>query len=71
MVGDRRQDVEGARANGVSSVGVLWGYGDREELEAAGVMHIAAGPAELIATAEAHGGGRRGSIGVRRDLRQG
>ena len=42
MVGDRRQDVEGGRANGVSTVGVLWGYGDRDELQSAGVMHIAA-----------------------------
>jgi phosphoglycolate phosphatase len=55
MVGDRRQDVEGARTNGVSTVGVLWGYGDRDELKSAGVMHIAARPAELISIAEAHG----------------
>jgi len=55
MIGDRRQDVEGARANGVSTVGVLWGYGDREELETAGVMHIAERPAELIPIAEARG----------------
>lgn len=55
MVGDRRQDAEGARANGVSTVGVLWGYGDRDELEAAGVMHMVARPAELIPIAEAHG----------------
>ena len=54
MVGDRRQDVEGAQANGVSTVGVLWGYGDRDELESAGVMHLAARPAELISIAEAH-----------------
>jgi phosphoglycolate phosphatase len=56
MVGDRRQDAEGARANGVSAVGVLWGYGDRAELESAGVLHIAAQPSELIPIAEAHGG---------------
>ena len=54
MVGDRRQDVEGARANGVSTIGVLWGYGDRDELKSAGVMHIAARPAELILIVEAH-----------------
>ncbi len=35
MVGDRRYDIEGARANGVASVGVLFGYGDRAELEGA------------------------------------
>ncbi|MGP9810910.1 HAD hydrolase-like protein [Rhodopseudomonas sp. NSM] len=36
MVGDRRYDVEGAKANGVVAVGVTWGYGTREELESAG-----------------------------------
>ena len=65
MVGDRRQDVEGARANGIATVGVLWGYGDREEREAAGALHIAEHPAELPPIAEAYGlppprsGGRR------------
>jgi len=48
MVGDRRHDAEGARANGVATVGVLWGYGDRAELEAAGVLHIVAEPPELV-----------------------
>lgn len=56
MVGDRRQDAEGARANGVSTVGVLWGYGDRAELESAGVTHIAAYPGQLVPIVEAHGG---------------
>jgi len=55
MVGDRRQDVEGARTNGVGTVGVLWGYGDQDELVSAGAMHIAARPAELISIAKAHG----------------
>ena len=34
MVGDRKHDVIGARANGVNPIAVLWGYGTREELEA-------------------------------------
>ncbi len=55
MVGDRRQDMEGGRTNGVATVGVLWGYGDLDELRSAGAMHIAAHPAELIPIAEAHG----------------
>ena len=55
MIGDRRQDVEGARANGVPTVGVLWGYGDREELTTAGATYIAAHPAELISIVEVHG----------------
>jgi len=48
MVGDRREDVLGAQANGVRSVGVLWGYGSREELEGAGAGRIIAEPAELV-----------------------
>ncbi len=37
MIGDRSHDVVGAKANGVFAVGVLWGYGSREELEGADV----------------------------------
>lgn len=47
MVGDRNQDIDGAKANGLQSVGVLWGYGSREELESAGAEYILAGPEEL------------------------
>lgn len=36
MVGDREHDVLGAKENGMDCVGVLFGYGSREELEAAG-----------------------------------
>lgn len=48
MVGDRRHDVEGARANGVASVGVLWGYGSRAELESAGADRVCEDPSELL-----------------------
>ena len=41
MVGDRCQDVEGATANGLDSIGVLFGYGDEDEHEAAGATYIA------------------------------
>ncbi|RYB02254.1 HAD hydrolase-like protein [Lichenibacterium ramalinae] len=47
MVGDRRYDVVGAHANGLRAVGALWGYGGREELEAAGVDLLADSPAAL------------------------
>ena len=47
MVGDRRHDVEGARANGLATVGVLWGYGTREELEAAGAKYLAEDLAQM------------------------
>lgn len=42
MIGDRRFDVEGGRSLGMRTVGVLYGYGDREELTAAGADAIAA-----------------------------
>ncbi len=35
MIGDRKFDVEGARALGVESVGVTYGYGSKEELKEA------------------------------------
>jgi phosphoglycolate phosphatase len=47
MIGDRAVDVEAARANGLKAVGVLWGYGSREELEGAGPVRILVEPAEL------------------------
>ena len=48
MVGDREHDVLGARKNGLDAVGVLYGYGSREELEAAGAAYIAAVPSEIL-----------------------
>lgn len=47
MIGDRLHDVHGASANGIKTIGVLWGFGDREELEEAGAARIAADPQEL------------------------
>ena len=47
MVGDRHHDIDGARAIGISSVGVLYGYGDRAEHEKAGAEAIAEDVAEL------------------------
>lgn len=40
MIGDRSYDIEGAKENGIRSVGVLWGYGSREELEKAGADNL-------------------------------
>ena len=48
MVGDRDQDIVGAKANGLRSVGVLWGYGTQEELTGAGADHLAASPADIL-----------------------
>lgn len=41
MVGDRENDIMGAKQNGLESIGVLYGYGSWDELEAAGADHIA------------------------------
>ncbi len=41
MVGDRKHDVIGARENGLESIGVLYGYGDRQELVKAGADYLA------------------------------
>lgn len=49
MVGDRKHDVEGAINNGLQSIGVLYGYGDRPELEAAGATAIAESVEQLRA----------------------
>lgn len=44
MVGDRNYDIFGAKQSGIHSMGVLYGYGTREELERAGADWIAATP---------------------------
>lgn len=49
MIGDRRMDIEGARHHGMRNVGVLWGFGGREELLAAGAGRLAETPDELAA----------------------
>lgn len=41
MIGDREHDVLGAQENGIDTIGVLYGYGSRDELEKAGAMYIA------------------------------
>ena len=48
MIGDRNQDINAANQIGIDSVGVLWGYGDRGELETAGATYIIEKPADLI-----------------------
>jgi len=48
MIGDREQDIEGARINNLDSVGVLYGYGSRSEHEEAGADYIIESIDELI-----------------------
>jgi len=47
LVGDRRHDIAGARANGIAAIGVGYGYGTREELEGAGAERVAESVAAL------------------------
>ena len=64
MIGDRDQVpcsssvqcspscvINGAKANGLRSLGVLWGYGSKEELQGAGADALAAEPSEIPAIA--------------------
>jgi phosphoglycolate phosphatase len=53
MIGDRSQDMAAARANNVAGLGVLWGYGTREELLSAGARALATRPEDLIAALKA------------------
>ena len=48
MIGDRSHDIVGARNNGMSAIGVLYGYGSREELTEAGARHVCARPHGLL-----------------------
>jgi phosphoglycolate phosphatase len=41
LIGDRKYDAEGANIYGIDSIGVLWGHGSREEIEASGFTYIA------------------------------
>jgi phosphoglycolate phosphatase len=47
MIGDRAGDMVAARAHGIRSIGVLWGYGSRSELADAGADLLCASPGEL------------------------
>lgn len=46
MIGDRRDDVLGAHREGLPCAGVLWGFGTREELTAAGADVLFSTPAD-------------------------
>ena len=48
MVGDREHDILGAKEVGVSSLGVLYGYGSEEELEEAGADYIVKTPLGVL-----------------------
>lgn len=48
MIGDRDQDIEGAKANGLHCAGVLWGYGSNDELMGAGADYIVSAPSDIL-----------------------
>ncbi|MEK7016737.1 HAD family hydrolase [Bacillus sp. FSL R9-9410] len=47
MIGDRKHDVIGANSNGIASIGVLYGYGNENELSDARAIHIVKDVEEL------------------------
>lgn len=47
MVGDREYDIAGAKQAGIASVGVLFGYGSRQELERVGADYIVSNLEEI------------------------
>ncbi len=48
MVGDRRSDIAAGQAVGTRTIGVLWGYGSRADLESAGADVLLEHPRELL-----------------------
>lgn len=48
MIGDRLHDIKGGKENGLATVGVLYGYGSRKELEEAGADDIIENIAQLV-----------------------
>ena len=49
MVGDHRDDMLGAKQNGLTGFGVLWGFGSKEELLKAGAARVYRTPQSLQA----------------------
>lgn len=48
MIGDRAVDVLAGKSNNVAAVGVLWGFGERPELEQAAPDHLLESPTDLL-----------------------
>jgi phosphoglycolate phosphatase len=48
MIGDRKHDAIGAKNNTLAFIGVLYGYGDREEFASVGVDRLAHEHTELL-----------------------
>jgi phosphoglycolate phosphatase len=48
MIGDRSHDMIGAKNNGMKGIGVLYGYGSRDELIEAGAIHVCDAPKAIL-----------------------
>jgi len=48
MIGDRSHDMIGARRNGMTAIGVLYGYGSEDELVQAGAHHVCTTPPAVL-----------------------
>lgn len=48
MVGDRKFDVLGAREFGIETIGVLFGYGNKEEFDACNCRYLAENAEEMV-----------------------
>ena len=48
MVGDTKYDVIGAKAHGIPTIGVSWGYGEIDEMLESGAAAIAHTTQELL-----------------------
>jgi phosphoglycolate phosphatase len=48
IIGDRAVDIIAGKSNDVASVGVLWGFGERPELEEAAPDYLLESPGELL-----------------------
>ncbi len=47
MIGDRKFDIEASKELGIDSIGVLFGFGSKEELVSHGATHLAKSPKEI------------------------
>lgn len=48
MIGDRFHDIEGAHQNNLKAIGVLYGFGDRDEMEKYQADYIVERPLEIL-----------------------
>ncbi len=48
MIGDTEYDVIGARAHGIPTIGVTWGYGSEQQLRQAGAAALVHSPEALL-----------------------